>query len=251
MEAGGRVALLVFCCAVALGTACIWYLTREAFPIWVGEEQNYGTYVKNGRVGTLTAWIEGMEKFDGVECYVARYMLTFGDTARAGRLKFDREGRLRHVKVALVENKALKWTTEVGYSPATDTMRVIIKDNRDPENYSESDDILRVPGETLVPEYLWYLIRLERLQPGYRREFYLNCMPEAGTIFSAGVAVIGEEKIQTSAGLFDCWVVRGENTRLAPWPIDRVWVAKDGKFVVKAVELQDDIQFEYFLESYK
>ena len=41
-----------------------------------------------------------------------------------------------------------------------------------------------------------------------------------------------------------------ENTRLVPWPIDKLWVTKGERFVVKTIEWRDNIQVEYVLEIY-
>lgn len=95
------------------------------------------------------------------------------------------------------------------------------------------------------------LLRLEPLSFGYRREFRINLLPDATLNVRAAIRFIGEEAVGTPAGGFDCWVIEGENTRLASWPIDKLWLAKMGDFVVKAVEHQDQIQVDYILEGYE
>ena len=186
--------------------------TRVSGPIRIGENQTYGVYVGGNRLGTMVSWVEGTESFDDVQCYVARYSLTIGNAAQAGRMLFDQGGRLRYAKIAVADNEGLKWTTEIGYSPALGVMRVIVEDNRVPENYRVYDNTVVTPGEVMVPIHPWYLFRVENLYSGYQRSFYVNSLPIATTVVPAKISVTGEEKVETPAGSFDCWTLQGENT---------------------------------------
>lgn len=241
-------AIIIGCLVVSVGAYL--YLTSGAQFIRVGENQTYGIYIGGTKRGTLTSQITGTAIVENVECYVAQYSLMYGDKARAGELKFDKSGNLRRAVIAEVENLSLKWRTEVGYSFADKLMRVIVEDNRVPENYEEKDDYNNLTAEIMVPEHVWYLLRFESLYRGYRREFYLNLLPDATINVSAAIQVIGDQTVETQAGSFDCWIIEGENTQLTSWPIDKLWVSKDWRFVVKAIEWQGSTQVEYVLESY-
>ena len=110
--------------------------------------------------------------------------------------------------------------TEIGYSYLLNVARVIVEDNRNPENYRELDNLLRLPGETFVSECLWYLLRLEDLHLGYERGFYVHSLPEATLLGAASVEVTDEELVSTPAGNFDRRIVKGTNVT------DRLWIAK-------------------------
>ena len=250
-----HVAMILACVAV-LGVGGYLLLTSGAPPtgvggrIRVGENQTYGIYVGDSKIGSLTLRITGTTIVENAESYVARYSLVTGDTARVGELKFDKDGDLRRAVIAEAEDLSLKWRTEVGYSFADKLMRVIVWDNRNPENYWENDVYISLTAEVMVPEHVWYLPRFESLHRGYRREFHINLLPDATLNVGAAIQVVGEEVVETKTGRFDCWVLEGENTRLASWPIDKVWVAKGERFVVKAIEWQNSTQVEYKLEGY-
>jgi hypothetical protein len=218
--------------------ACAIYLfTRGKAPFSVGEMQVYDVYYRDENIGSLTFRIADTGVVEGAKCYVARYSLILPrlDTARSGILKFD-EGNLRRAVIAEAEGRELKWRTEIGYSFAENRMRVIVEDNRDPENFKEKDVYIGLTAEIRVPEHVWYLWRLEPLRLGYRREFHLNLFPDATLNVLSAFEVIGEERVQTPAGTFDSWVIEGKNTALVAWPVDRVWVAKKDGIVVKALE---------------
>lgn len=242
--------IIILACVVVLSVGGYLFLTPGP-PIRVGENMVYGIYVGDSRIGSLTLRITGTVVVENAESYVARYSLVTDDVARVGELKFDKEGNLRRAAIAEAEDLSLKWKTEVGYSFADKLMRVIIMDNRNPENYWENDVFINLTAEIMVPEHVWYLLRFESLHKGYRREFHINLLPDATLNVRAAIQVVGEEVIETPAGRFECWVLEGENTRLASWPIDKVWVAKDERLVVKAIEWQDNIQIEYTLESHR
>lgn len=240
---------LILGCMVALAAGGYLLLTSKAPFIKVGENMTYGIYVGDSKIGSLTLRIAGTAIVENAECYVARYSLVTGNATRAGELKFDKDGNLRRAAIAEAENLSLKWRTEVGYSFADKLMRVIVEDNRDPENYWENDVFINLTAEIMVPEHVWYLLRFESLHRGYRREFHINLLPNAVLNVRAAIRVVGEEAVKTPAGSFDCWVLEGENTQLASWPIDKLWVAKDEKLVIKAIEWQNTTQIEYILES--
>lgn len=245
---GYRRLVLILACVAVLSIGGHLLLSSRAPAIKVGENMSYGVYVGDRKVGSLTLRITGTTTVENAECYAARYLLTTGNVARAGELKFDGQGNLRRATIALAENLSLRWRTEVGYSFADRLMRVIVEDNRDPGNYRESDVYINLTAEIMVPEHVWYLLRFEPLRKDYRREFHLNLLPDATLNVKAAIRVTGEEVIETPAGRFECWVLEGENTRLASWPVDKIWVAKNERLVARAVEWQDDIQIEYRLE---
>jgi hypothetical protein len=234
---------------IAIVAGAVYLLTREEATFRVGEKQVYRVYYQGENIGSLTLQIEGTEIVEGVESYVAFYSLTLPglDKARSGRLKFDAVGNLRRAVIAEAEEGALKWRTEIGYSFAENLMRVIVEDNRDPENFKEEDTYIRLTAEIMAPEHVWYLLRLEPLGFGYRREFHINLLPDATLNVRVAFKVVGEESVQTLAGTFDTWVIVGENTALAAWPIDRIWVEKGDGMVVKAVENQAGVLFVYEL----
>jgi hypothetical protein len=236
--------------AALAAAACLLLTSSEKQPVRVGESLDFAVYAGGTKIGTLSERISESAVVENASCYVARYTLTVGGSARAGVLKFDGEGRLRRAVVAQAENLSLRWRTEVGYSFSQGLMRVIVQDNRDPENYRENDLLVRFGSETvMLPEHVWYFLRFQPLGPGYRRELYLNLLPDAALNVRAALRVTGEERVETPAGRFSCWVLEGENTGLAPWPIDRIWVSKDRKIVVKAVEWVNGVQCEYVLEK--
>jgi len=241
---------MILGCAVAISVGYL-LLTPRPPLIVIGESMTYGIYIRDAKIGSLTTKITGTALVENVESFVARYSLVVGGTARAGELKFDGDGNLRRAAVAEAENLSLKWRTEVGYSFAEELMRVIVEDNRDPDKYWENDVYIRLTTVIMVPEHVWYLLRFESPHLGYRREFHVNLLPNAVLNVRVALKVVGGETVETPAGRFDCWVLEGENTRLASWPIDKLWVAKKERFVVRAIEWQDDIQLEYILESYK
>ncbi len=243
-----RPQFFVLVCVLALVLVFMGLILRvfhQGPLIGVGEEMVYGVYVGGNRAGTMTFWVEGTESFDGVACYVGRYSMMVGDTVQAGRMVFDKQGRLRHAKIALVENRSLKWSTEIGYSRAVGVMRIIFEDNRNPENYSVTDNAVLMPGETVLPAYLWYRLRMENLGLGYQLEFYINVLPQATTLVPARVAVRGEERVDTPIGRFDCWVIKGENTTSG------FWITKDRRLVVKAVEEAEGVSWLYVLEKHR
>lgn len=239
--------LIIFCTVVGV----LVLLQPPGCPVKVGENQTYSIYDGPTRRGSLTLRITNTETVENAECYVARYSLMVDETTRSGKLEFDKNGNLRDARIEEVENLSLKWRTEVNYSFAEALMRVIFQDNRNPEDYLKDVAYINLTEEIMVPEHIWYLIRLESLHQGYRREFYINLLPNATFNTSAAIQVVGEETLETPAGRFDCWVLEGENTQLAPWPIDKLWVAKNERVVVKAVEDQAGAQIEYLLESYE
>jgi len=249
LRIGYKSVAIILGCAVVLSVGYLLLTSRP--PIRVGEKMTYGIYAGDAKIGLLTIQVTGTAVVEKVECFVARYSLVVGDTARAGELKFDWDGNLRRAVIAEAEKLSLKWRTEVGYSFAEELMRVIVEDNRDPENYQEKDAYIKLDAEIMVPEHVWYILRFESLQQGYRREFHINLLPNATLNVRVTLKVVGWETVETPAGRFECWVLEGENTGLASWPIDKVWIAKDERFVVKAIEWQNNIQVEYVLESYK
>ena len=245
--AGAYKPIAVFLLIVAVSCAALVFFSprKEIGPrIRTGEEMIYGLYAGDHKIGTIAFWIEGTETLEGARCHVARYSLSTPDTAKSGKLKFDETGRLRHVKIAFVENQSPRWVTEIGYSYLLNVARVIVEDNRNSENYRELDNLLRLPGETFVSEHLWYLLRLEDLHLGYERGFYVHSLPEATQLGAASAEVIGEERVSTPAGNFDCWIVKGTNVT------DRLWIAKGGAAVVKAMENVDGVEITYMLEAY-
>ena len=237
-----NVALILGC--VALSVVGYLILTGPRGPIRIVEKQTYGVYATGGnKIGTMVSWVEGTESFDGVGCYVARYSLTIGNAAQAGRMLFEKGGRLRHAKIAVADDEGLKWTTEIGYSPALGVMRVIVEDNRVPENYHVHDNTVATPGEVMVPIHPWYLFRIENLYPGYQRSFFINALPMATTVVSAKISVTGEERVETPAGSFDCWALKGENAV-------NLWIAKGERLVVEAIEQVEGVSWTYVLETY-
>ncbi|RLG57092.1 MAG: hypothetical protein DRN83_02620, partial [Hadesarchaea archaeon] len=168
---------------------------------------------------------------------------------RFGILKFDFNGNLRRAVTTEVEGEALKWRTEIGYSFSDKLMRVILEDNRDPENYIERDTYINLTAEIMLPEHVWYLFRFEPLGDSYRHELYLNLLPDAFLNVKVAFHVVGEEELDTPAGSWSCWVIEGENTQLASWPVDKVWVDKERALVIKAVENQDGHEVVYLLEE--
>jgi len=237
---------------VALITTLYFLLSSGRQPVKVGESLSFGIYVGGTRIGSLLERITESTVIENTKCYVAKYTLTTNGSARAGVLKFDERGRLRRAVIAQAENLSLKWRTEVGYFYDQGLMRVIVQDNRVPENYRENDVLIRFGSETvMLPEHVWYFLRFQPLGPHYRLELYLNLLPYANFNQKVALKVTREEDIETPAGRFSCWVLEGENTRLASWPIDKIWVSKNEKIVVKAIELQDSIQIEYSLLEVK
>lgn len=241
---------MIFAFSVLVGVAGYMILI-PATSGWIGENLVYGVYVDNEKIGTLSMEITGTSIVENVEMYVARYSFVFGDSARAGELKFDMEGRLWRAVVAVAENDSLIWRTEIGYSFVDELMRVVVEDNRVSDNYVENDFLLYLTENIVAPEYIWYFFRFESLQRYYRREILINLLPDATYTVGAAFQVTGDETITTPAGNFDCWVLEGENTQLTAWPIDKLWVTKGGGLVVKGLETNDAIQYEYILESSK
>ncbi len=258
-----HIAIIIGC--VVAGVGAYMFLTKAPSSVVenvienvrVGESQTYGIYVSGIKVGSLTSQITGTAIVGGVECYVARYGYVVGDGARWGELKFDNEGNLRRATVEWYENFSStdEWwndssylRTDVGYFSAGNRMDVIIEDNSG--RYENRDDNNLLPGEIMVPEHVWYLLRFESLYQGYRKEFFINALPDATQYVPVAFQVVGDNTLKTQAGDFDCWVIEGENTQLTSWPIDNLWVAKDTGVVVKAIELQDSVQFEYVLLNY-
>jgi hypothetical protein len=241
-----RLKLVVLACilAGAILAGYFSFLAPRHVGLKVGEEMIYGIYIGDKKIGTLTTKIEGIEVFDNVNCYVSRYMLTIGNRARGGRMKFDEKGELKHVKVALAENLSLKWSTEIAYSIQAKRIYVIIEDNRSPE-FRVYENIIPMRRETMISEFLWYLLRIEPLSIGYEREFDLNVLPDAMNIIPASLKVAGEEMVVTPAGAYDCSVVEGENTS------NKIWVAKDGRVMAKFMEKLAGAEVVYILESYK
>jgi hypothetical protein len=224
-------------------------LTPAPKPFRVGENLIYGAYLGGDRVGVMNFWIEGEETFGDARCYVVRYSLEVPvlNAARAGRLLIDGEGKLRHAKIAYAEGGALRWATEIGYSYALGVMRVIVEDNRAPENFSKKDDSVVIPGETFVPAHLWYLLRTEEVEEGYERRFFVNLLPDATEVMRASVTIVGIEDIATPAGTFDAWVVEGENIA------EKLWIERGSgvvvKAVIKAVERVEEVTWTYVLEK--
>lgn len=242
---------IILGCAVVLSVGGYLLLISSPTFIKVGESMTYGIYIGGTKVGSLTSQITGTAPIEGVECYVAQYSLSTGSAARSGVLKFDKDGNLMRAAIAAAENLSLKWRTEVGYSFTDNLMRVVFEDNRTPENYRENDVYMNLTAEIMVPEHVWYLLRFGPLHQYYRREFYINLLPDATLNVRAAFQVVGDEVVETQAGRFDCWVLEGENTQPTSWPIDKLWVAKSERVVVKAIEWLGDVQVEYILESYE
>ncbi len=250
--AGGKFAIAIFICAVVFSVGAFYFLARGvSSPVRVGEQQVYGIYYQDTKIGTLTIQVNGTVVVENVESFVATYSLSFPtlDRARSGMLKFDAGGNLRRAVIAQAEENTLKWRTEVGYFFADGLMRVIVEDNRNPEDYMEEDTYINLTAEIMVPEYAWYLLRFEPLNQDYRHEFYINLLPNAILNVRAAVQVTGEETVETPVGSWECWVLEGENTQLTSWPIDRIWVAKDSGLVVKGVKSQNGEEIIYLLEE--
>lgn len=217
--------------------------TTLSGPIRVGENMVYGIYAGGSSIGTLNLWVDNTETFDGGETYVANYTLIIGTTTQ-GAMRVDENGRIRHAILVQASGGALSWATVIAYSYVLGMMRMIVEDNRVPENYGTSDTTYVMSVETTVPIGLWYLLRADNMSIGRQRAFYINNLPEGLPLIPARTTVTGEETVQTPLGSFECWTVYGENTTA------NMWVAKDGSRIVKASETVDNITLTYTLESY-
>ncbi len=249
--ASGRLAVAVFTCAVVLSISAIYFMTQVVPPVRVGERQVYGVYYQDVKIGTLTLQVGSTAMVENVESFVATYSLSLHtfNKARSGTLKFDADGNLRRAVIAEVEENVVKWRTEIGYSFSDGLMRVIVGDNRNPEEYLENDVYINLTAEIMVPEHVWYLLRFKSLDQNYRHEFYINLLPNAIFNVRVAVQVVGEETVETPTGSWDCWVLDGENTQLTSWPIDSIWVSKGNGLVIKAVENQGGDEITYVLEE--
>ncbi len=249
--AGGKFAVSVFTCLIVLGLGIAHFLSSVSLPVRVGERQVYGIYCENTKIGTLIFQVIDTAVVENVNSFVSTYSLfsPLSNEERSGTLKFDFNGNLRRAVIAEVGGGVLKWRTEVGYSFSDELMRVILEDNRDPENYIERDTYINLTAEIMVPEHVWYFLRFEPLGSDYRHEFYLNLLPDALLSVKVAFHVAGEEEVNTPAGSWSCWVIEGENTQLASWPVDKIWVDKESALVVKAVENQSGYQVVYLLEE--
>jgi len=247
----GKFAFLTFGLAVT-ATVCLCYFLSlsSGAPVKAGEHQTYGICTGDEKVGELSLQIDGEESVENVMCFVARYSLYLPrvDMARSGVLKFDGQGVLRRAVTAEAQAGALRWRTEIGYSPAEGLMRVIVEDNRNPDNFFENDWLMELPEKPAVGEFLWYLPRFTSLAQGSRIEANASLMPYATNLIHITLTVENEEIVETPAGSFECWFLTGENTCDIPWPIDRIWIDKKTKIVVKATELGEE-ETLYILEN--
>lgn len=255
----GRFAVAVFICAVVTGVSVIYFLVPEVpFPIRLGERQVYGIYLGGNKVGTLELWVSGTVAVEGEELYISHYNLSYSDVLRSGLSKFDGMGRLHRFEATQRNGEDLEWRVEVSYLLSDNRMGVIIEDNRDPDNYRTADSYMSIEGvEIMMPEHVWYYLGFQELYPEYQYSLRLNLLPNpvVGSIAPAQNTVVtlrvtGSETVETSVGSFECWMVEGgENTRLAAWPIDRIWVAKESGLVVKGIENQDGDELIFMLEE--
>lgn len=228
----------LFICIIILIIAALLVLRGPTHRIRVGEQQTYGIYSEDNKIGTLVIGVENVTSIENVEGYLARYSLEIGSIERLGELKFEKGIWPRHTNITLTENGSLEWATEISYSFSADLMYVIVKDNRDPENYRETDNYLAFSERIMTPEHLWYILRFTSLHLGNRQEFYLHLLPDATENLTIAMEVVDKEEIETQAGYFVCWVLEGENTNPIHWPIDELWIAKGERLVIKAVKKQ-------------
>lgn len=243
----------LYICAILLIIAL--FLVRmwpEGPPIRVGERQTYGIYLDNidNKIGALEIGVENTTIIENVECYLVRYSLEVDGGKRSGQLEFEKGIWPKHTKITLTENESLEWDTEINYSFFTNLMHVVVKDNRDPDNYQEINNYLSFSERIMTPEHLWYILRFGPFYQGYRQEFYINLLPDATENLTIAMEVVGEEEIETQAGYFVCWVLEGENTQPTQWPIDKLWIAKGERLVVQALENQaEGSDILYILED--
>ena len=235
--------IAVFVCICVAFIVFVMVFPRPPQPrLKLGESRVYGVYVEGARVGSWEMSIdENMAYWENEPCYKARYEMKLGTLYQGGWMEFDGGGKLMHARVWFFKNGTAKWATEVAYYPSPGVMRVVR------ENYEDNscaDDFIPMLRETTISEHLWYLLRLEPLELAYLREFDLNAFPDATRTVSARVDVVGEQRVDTSAGTFDCWLVRGDG------PFDWMWVEKSGRVVVKVVERSGGLTRTYSLESY-
>ena len=239
----------VFVIIVAASSISLMLLPREIRPrIRLGEKMVYGIYVEEARKGSWEIGIEeNMTTWEDVPCYKANYMMGLGRVQQGGWLKFDENGRLRHVRVWQYLDDIPRWAVEIVYFYRDEVMFVHLDNYEDLDENGRpkvTEDIMPMRKETTVAEHLWYLLRVESLGPDYAREFDLNAFPNATQLVAAKVNVIKEEKTETFAGTFDCWLISGQG------PFDWMWVEKGGRLVAKLQEESGGQTRVFVLESY-
>ncbi len=252
--AGAYKPIAVFVLVCAAFTICALLFLRDAQPrLRLGERITYGIYVEGARKGSWEMNIEenmaenaplirgGAIVWENMHCYKANYTMNYGRVRQGGWMVFDENGKLRHARVWYSLDNIPQWATEIAYFHA-DNLMYVIRDNY--EDNSRKDDWVPMQRETMITEYLWYLLRVEQLRLGYEREFDLNELPDATRRVAAKIKVVREEKTETFAGTFDCWILGGQRA------FDWMWVEKNGRLVARMRETSGGQTRVFVLESY-
>lgn len=242
--------IAVFVLMVVVGSAVLALLSLEpGTRLRLGEKMVYGIYVEGERVGSWGMGIENrMTTLENVPCYRVNYTMELGRVQQGGWIEFDEDGELRHTRVWYYLDNVPRWATEIAYSYPDNLMRVRVENHENLDengNPSAVENFMFLQKETMTAEHLWYLLRLEPLELGYSREFDLNAFPDAMQTVPARVDVVGEQRVETPVGTFDCWLVQGQGS------FDWMWVEKNGRLVAKVQEQSAGLTRTFVLEGFE
>lgn len=236
------IAVFVLICLAFTVFAMLFLRVGKPPGLRLGERMTYGIYVGGTRVGSWEMGIEeNMTTWENVRCYKASYSMALGRVQQGGWMEFDENGGLRHARVWYYLDNVPRWATEIAYFPTLKVMYVV---ENNYENNSCENAWVPMQRETTIAEHLWYLLRTEPLKLGYSREFDLSAFPRATQLVPARVDVLREEKVETFAGTFDCWLISGQG------PFNRMWVEKGGRLVAMVQEQSRGQTRVFLLESY-